>query len=450
MGCFVYCFTLIHFFFVSKAFTEEISLHPSISNYRHFAAGRFKDLPTDSCSNKDGEVDEKLNRIAKQKGKKREILSMLGHLFPTNRIESVEGAYELHLLTNATDKGAVCLDGSQPGIYLRNGTGSDRSKWIVFLQGGGWCHDAETCYGRSSTALGSSTCYRRYLTSVQGLLSNQAKNNPDFYKWTVAFIPYCDGSSFTGNRDKPFKFKNKRLYFRGRRILDTVLDELLRRGIDKATEIILSGSSAGAISAIVHADYIRSRFRRDTKASFHVLADGGFFVDEPSLYGTKTIRSAFRQVYKLHNSSSGLNHACIRAQKRKQKWRCFFPQYSLPFVSSSLFIVNSLYDAWQLAFPSGVPCVANIATCSPEEYSYIMNFGKKMSRALRSSSDSKAKAIFADSCFVHSQCSVNGPWTRIQVGNVTIAKAFLSWYRGNSEDRFRIDGSYPCNPTCYN
>ena len=227
-----------------------------------------------------------------------------------------------------------------------------------------------------------------------------------------------------------------------------MLDELLRRGIDKATEIILSGSSAGAISAIVHADYIRSRFRRDTKASFHVLADGGFFVDEPSLYGTKTIRSAFRQVYKLHNSSSGLNHACIRAQNRKLKWRCFFPQYSLPFVSSSLFLVNSLYDSWQLAFPSGVPCVANIATCSPEEYSYIMNFGKKTSRALRSSSDSKGKAIFADSCFVHSQCSVNGPWTRIQVGNVTIAEAFLSWYRGNSEDRFRIDGSYPCNPTC--
>ena len=81
MGCFVYCFTVILFLFISKAFTEEISPQPSISNYRHFAAGHFKDLPTDSCSNKDGEVDEKLNRIAKKRAERKKSHYCLNSFF---------------------------------------------------------------------------------------------------------------------------------------------------------------------------------------------------------------------------------------------------------------------------------------------------------------------------------------------------------------------------------
>lgn len=448
MEYFVYSFVMS---FLSLNFLEisyAISSHPSVKDYRYFAAGNFDDLPTDSCRNREGEVDGKRNGVAKQNSKKKEVLSALEKLFPSKEKESVEIPYKLHLLTNASDKGAVCLDGSPPGIYLRNGKGSDRSKWIVFLQGGAWCHDAETCYERSSTALGSSKCYTRHFTDVQGLLSSQTRNNPDFYKWTVVFVAYCDGSSFTGNRDKPFKFKDKLLYFRGRRILDAVLEELRRRNIDKATEIVLSGSSAGAMSAIVHADYIRRWLRRETKASFRVLADAGLFIDVPSLNGSETIRSVFRQAYKLHNSSSGLNEDCIHAQKRKKRWRCFFAQYSLPFVKSRLFVVNSLYDSWQLAYASNVPCIFDIESCTSDEYSYVMNFGKKTKQALRSILDSKSKGVLADSCFVHSQCSQNHPWMNIQVRNTTIAKAFLSWYRGNLETRCRVDGYYPCNPTC--
>ena len=54
-----------------------------------------------------------------------------------------------------------------------------------------------------------------YLSKVEGLLSNEAKFNPDFFNWTSVFFPYCDGASFSGNRAKPLKFKKKLLYFRG-------------------------------------------------------------------------------------------------------------------------------------------------------------------------------------------------------------------------------------------
>jgi len=286
---------------------------------------------------------------------------------------------------------------------------------------------------------------RRHLR-LEGLLSNKVKYNPDFYNWTKVFVPYCDGASFTGNREKPLKVKKKLLYFRGRRILDALSDELLRRSIDKASEIILSGRSAGALTAIIHADYIRSSFHRAANASFRVLADAGFFVDAPSLNGTEIIRSAFQQLYTLHNAS--LNQACLGAQERKQEWRCLFPQYSVPFVNSPIFLVNSLYDLWQIAYLSNVPCVLNVKTCNLRETSQIMKFRKKTLHALRSVFESKKTAVFADACLVHTQCVMNALWTRIQVQNVTISQAFTEWYRGDEQERFRIDGHYPCNLTC--
>jgi len=45
----------------------------------------------------------------------------------------------------AAGKGAVCLDGSPGGYYLKRG---DPKRWILFMQGGGWCTSTEGCTAR--------------------------------------------------------------------------------------------------------------------------------------------------------------------------------------------------------------------------------------------------------------------------------------------------------------
>ena len=94
-------------------------------------------------------------------------------------------------------QGAVCLDGSPPGYYFR--PGKDLNKWILHLQGGGWCdHGTEDCYNRSFTKLGSSANW----TSSQdfhGALSSNVDITP-FYNWNMVFLNYCDGASFAGDR----------------------------------------------------------------------------------------------------------------------------------------------------------------------------------------------------------------------------------------------------------
>ena len=464
---FVYFLAFLLNTFKCEAFVGNISLNPSSWTFRQFAAWNFKDILNDSCVDSSDQLDEtkphnttmkelngKSMTVFRERG---DVLTLLERYILTGKTSSGlfmdssdgGGLHELHLITSATSIGAVCLDGSTPGIYLRNGTGVDKSKWIIFFGGGAWCHDRDMCYERSNTELGSSNCFPRYLR-LEGLLSNQACHNPDFYTWTSVFIRYCDGASFTGDRTHPLEVNNRKLYFRGRRILDAVLDELLRRGINHASEIIVGGRSAGALTAMIHSDYIRKRFQRATNASFRVLSDAGFFVDAPALNGSELIQSVFRQTYSLHNSSMSFNRGCVRAQKCKQEWRCFFPQYLIPFLSSPIFLVNSLYDLWQIAFLSNVPCVLKLDTCNTSELSYIMSFRDKTLQALRSVFNADTTAVFADACFVHTQTVMNDLWTNIRVRNITMAQAFADWYDGDVLNRFGIDDPYPSNPSCPN
>jgi hypothetical protein len=65
------------------------------------------------------------------------------------------GTWSKVLLTDAVAKsGARCLDGSPGGYYMRThnakGEAADPKKWVVFMQGGGWCSSDESCAERSA------------------------------------------------------------------------------------------------------------------------------------------------------------------------------------------------------------------------------------------------------------------------------------------------------------
>ena len=112
---------------------------------------------------------------------------------------------------NLTD-GALCIDGS-PGVYYLATATSDASKnkWIVYFEGGGWCSGNEkangrgfnSCLDRSNSTLGSSKTYPATLSMGGNQLSTDETQNPLMYDWNKAYLKYCDGASFGGNRDKP-------------------------------------------------------------------------------------------------------------------------------------------------------------------------------------------------------------------------------------------------------
>lgn len=96
----------------------------------------------------------------------------------------------------ASQYGAACLDGSPPAFYSYAG---DPQKWILFIEGGGWCFDPAgpnqtiiNCAGRAQGGGGSSNGMGATF-NAGGLLSPDPKINPHYANHTMVFIHYCDG-----------------------------------------------------------------------------------------------------------------------------------------------------------------------------------------------------------------------------------------------------------------
>jgi hypothetical protein len=75
--------------------------------------------------------------------------------------------------------------------------------------------------------------------------------NPDFHTWNKVFLHYCDGGSFGSSRVDPIPVSTHagqpaQMWMRGRNNFDGVVSYLMSTlGMGSATEVILSGGSAG-------------------------------------------------------------------------------------------------------------------------------------------------------------------------------------------------------------
>lgn len=352
----------------------------------------------------------------------------------------------LTLLPDAVAKGAVCLDGSPAGYYYRMGSGSGAMKWILHMEGGGWCFSFEDCYNRSKTDLGSS---KHWAPSAAGpgFLSDDINVNPDFYNWNVVYLKYCDGASFAGNVEAPYMFNKTNLYFRGRTILHNYLVDLMGKGLNSATDVILTGCSAGGLAVYFHADAVRERYFPKT-VKFKAFADAGYFLDVRNISGKYAFRAAAQVVTKIHNISMGLNQDCVKDMAQEDLWKCFFPPYMFKYVKSIIFVLNSEYDTAQLRGIAGVPCFP--PNCSDDVMKFIDNFREEFLNMTRPvfESDESQVGYFFDSCFVHCQTLYDDTWTKYSVSGQSMRETFADWYYERPAKWRLADCAYPCNKSC--
>ena len=216
------------------------------------------------------------------------------------------------MLTPAEAGAGVCLDGSPPALYyVAAKSAAYNASWVVMLQGGGWCVDEASCAERSRTSLGSTAqlAAKQRSLRVGGILHGLALRNPDFHAFHRVLLHYCDGGSFTGDRDVGA------LHLRGRAVLDAQLRRLEAMGLSDAERVLFGGFSAGGLGAAVHADAVRARLRRVRQ--FGVLAASGFFwpgagADAPS---SRWSSGPFLQrLYDFHRSGGSLHPNCLMQQ----------------------------------------------------------------------------------------------------------------------------------------
>jgi hypothetical protein len=170
------------------------------------------------------------------------------------------------------DKGEespACLDGSPYGFYfVPSKTGS--TKWTISINGGGWCYDEVDCFCRSKGGLGSSKADAK--TGGCSCINPNEDGTMDT-DCNCIHMPYSDGASFAGYRAKPQPVPagpgvpaGSTVTFRGIKNLDGVIDFAKGHGLDKATEFVVTGGSAGGLSTFLHADRFAAALPTGCKA----------------------------------------------------------------------------------------------------------------------------------------------------------------------------------------
>jgi len=337
--------------------------------------------------------------------------------------------WNLQLLSKYVADGAACLDGSPPAYYFRPGKDTGSLKWFLIHEGGGWCTSLQDCLGRSKTILGSSKTYGPIQTDNVGYYSNDSTINPLMYNWNMVHFKYCDGASFSGNNDTVTNVDGTNLYFRGWKNQQAYLMDLSdNHMLQKGTDFVISGCSAGGLAAYLHVDWWAENLPAASKV--RGMPDSGFFLDYDSTFAPKYGRD-MRWVFHQQNVTSGVNQRCIAGHSTSDPSDCMFAEHTVPFLKTPIFPLQSRYDSWQ---------VGNIL--GSQDPASVNNYGDLFVTRF-SVMNTGGNGYFFDSCYHH--C---GEWDSIRITGDLSGKALDDWYNGADSGRYTQTQPYPCSTCC--
>jgi len=389
-----------------------------------------------------------------------------------------EGYMSLVTLPEAVSKmGAMCLDGSPAAYYIREATKpQDADKFILFIHGGGWCYKEDDCLERTKTQFGSSTLMPPTNSYGDTILGEDPEQNPDFFSWNHVVFAYCDGASFTGAADKPIIVNGTKLYFRGFYNLKAIIHDLLvNHGLNKATEVILAGESAGGLATFIHADQIAEMLPSTVKR-YKAVPMSGLFLRHNNVNGEPVYESQLQYTFMMHNSTAGVDPHCLLAKSPMYMHYCMFAEETIKSTQTPIFVSNSIYDRWAArcimtaepvdpsssingnctAAPGWAPCIDE-EECTSEQWDlFNKDYGDDFRDVITGikAFQKDGNGVFAYSCYYHS-AEITEHWNRFAINGVTLRQALTRWYKSDMEPAnkhtyidCRINGNFLCNPTC--
>ncbi|VAH70339.1 unnamed protein product [Triticum turgidum subsp. durum] len=308
----------------------------------------------------------------------------------------------------------------------------------VGLQGGSWCRNLTWCAQRKETNLGSSDHMGRRAEFV-GILSDDQLQNPDFYNWNKVKVRYCDGASFSGNVEEEFQ-DGTPFFFRGQRIWEAVMSELLSKGLSRAKEAFLTGCSAGGLSTYINCDDFRALVPK--ASTVKCLADGGFFLDVEDISGRRYMRGFYNDVARLQDLRKKFTHC----SSDMEPGQCIFPREVAKGIHTPMFILNPAYDVWQVEHvlsPEGSDperlwqnCRLDITKCDSKQLETLQGFRKELLDAISEFKKKKDWGMFINACFIHCQSMNSLTWhspSAPRINNKTIAESVGDWFFNRRE-----------------
>eukprot|EP00747_Dinoflagellata_sp_TGD_P208494 gnl/TRDRNA2_/TRDRNA2_81977_c0_seq1.p1 gnl/TRDRNA2_/TRDRNA2_81977_c0~~gnl/TRDRNA2_/TRDRNA2_81977_c0_seq1.p1 ORF type:complete len:422 (-),score=60.78 gnl/TRDRNA2_/TRDRNA2_81977_c0_seq1:118-1383(-) len=340
----------------------------------------------------------------------------------------------------AIEESASCLDGSPAGYYLRQ---QDPDRWLVYLEGGGLCIETVDCMYRAKSHLGSSKYWAKTIHADGPFTTSSAS---PFANWSQVFVPYCSGDMWLGT-DRHGKSLIGGYQMSGHLIVNGILNSLLNTtSLKQASEVVLSGSSAGGVAVIQHVDWLAEKLRRarsdDTSPRLVGVPLAGIFFptgypvlfEEFSLGVTKPFEGIAASY--CHALEGGfLQEDCVAGERNKAGGkisRCFDVMKVMPYVRTPLFIIENQFDMLQIQY-LGL-CLKQVCNFEAEPTSmagrFIRFFGKLMNQTLLGLVNQRPEmGIFSPSFFRHDE-NLKGFFNGVpfSIQGISLAEAFHRWY----------------------
>ncbi|CAI5500498.1 unnamed protein product [Closterium sp. Naga37s-1] len=164
-----------------------------------------------------------------------------------------------------------------------------------------WQQEAVQMAGRAAAG-------RHHQGRFRGILSSNEGANPFFAGWHLAMAVYCDGGGYAGAAGRVAVGEGRYVHMDGSRIVSAIMDGALlgicyllaNRAIERATTVLVSGTSAGGLAVMRLCDSLAALLPR---ATVKCLLDGSFFPDAPDRTGRMHFQSLAQQISALHQFS---------------------------------------------------------------------------------------------------------------------------------------------------
>ncbi len=248
-----------------------------------------------------------LNRKAKQELVAAGVNKYAGMFSPADPVGVGEG-WMKHTFDSQFGAGPICITGSEYSVFTKK---QNPKKLLIMLQGGGACwQDFYRCNLFSEAQEPPPPPVGIWADSFPpgtGMLPNPIGD------WSIVYMPYCDGSVFSGDNTVPDPFFQAfieaifdldagtgppfRLH-RGLRNVTAGID-LAKSTFPKARQIFLAGSSAGGVGAAGFAPFL-VRMAYGNRRQLMVFNDAGPVAINPIDVGNILARAAdwrFGQFY---------------------------------------------------------------------------------------------------------------------------------------------------------
>lgn len=160
--------------------------------------------------------------------------------------------------------GAKCGDGLQYHVFVHQKSAQDE-KLLVYLESGGACWSWDTCWGPN---------FRAWVHPVPlpRLKLTQFMQEDILEDYTSIIFPYCTGDIFGANYQASYK-----IHHVGKKNIQLTFEHLLKEKIITPFQfrsLAITGSSAGAIGALINADKIHSYFK-NIQSKFLIMDSPG-------------------------------------------------------------------------------------------------------------------------------------------------------------------------------